>query len=177
MTEVVEPVRVDPDTGTHQLARALSDARCSAQEFLAGLENQPRTLRIRASDVVVEFEWGQTPPDPDWTPTAAKESIPAVAEAPCPGGGVLDICSPTVGTFFRAPQPGAAPFVAEGDRVRRGQQVGIVEAMKLMIPVEAELDGQVVAVLVGDGSSVEFGERLFAVEPVANPTPTAAGQA
>jgi acetyl-CoA carboxylase biotin carboxyl carrier protein len=167
MTEVIEPTRADPDAGAYQLARALSDARCSASEFLAGVENQPRTLRIRASDVTVEFEWGQTAPDLNWTPIPAEKSRPALAEAPCPSGGVLDICSPTVGTFFLAPQPGAAPFVAEGDRIRRGQQVGIVEAMKLMIPVEAELDGQVVAVLVGDGTAVEFGERLFAVEPVA----------
>ncbi|GAA1604130.1 hypothetical protein GCM10009679_04970 [Saccharothrix algeriensis] len=70
-----------------------------------------------------------------------------------------------MGTFYRAAEPGTPPFVAEGDHVRRGQQVAIIEVMKLMIPVEAEHDGQVVAVHVADGTSVEYGDRLLTLAP------------
>ena len=73
----------------------------------------------------------------------------------------FQLCAGTVGTFYRAPEPGAAPFVAEGDTVRAGQQVAIIEAMKLMIPVEAERAGVVVEFLVGDRAPVEYGQPLM----------------
>ncbi|WP_079057207.1 acetyl-CoA carboxylase biotin carboxyl carrier protein [Streptomyces niveiscabiei] len=63
-------------------------------------------------------------------------------------------------------EPGAEPFVEVGDRVKAGQQVAIVEVMKLMIPVEADRDAVVVEVLAGDGESVEYGQALFALGPV-----------
>jgi len=69
-----------------------------------------------------------------------------------------------VGVFYRAPQPGAAPFVTEGDYITLGQQVAIIEAMKLMIPVEADRTGRITSVLVPDGESVEYGQPLFAVD-------------
>ena len=88
-----------------------------------------------------------------------------------PGGGdeagdagTHYVCAPTVGVFYRAPEPGAKPFVAEGDMVSAGDQVAIVEAMKLFLPVEADQSGRVGRFLVADGSSVEFGERLIAIE-------------
>jgi acetyl-CoA carboxylase biotin carboxyl carrier protein len=73
-----------------------------------------------------------------------------------------------VGVFYRAAQPGDGPFADLGDVLELGQQVGIIEAMKLMIPVEADVAGRVVEVLVSDGAAVEYGDRLFAVEPVEN---------
>jgi acetyl-CoA carboxylase biotin carboxyl carrier protein len=66
--------------------------------------------------------------------------------------------------FYRAPQPGAPAFVSEGDLVAPGQQVAIIEAMKLMIPVEADRVGRISAVLVSDGQPVEYGQPLFALE-------------
>jgi acetyl-CoA carboxylase biotin carboxyl carrier protein len=89
----------------------------------------------------------------------------AVATAAPPGDGHTDICAATVGTFYRSPEPGTAPFVSEGDHVRRGQQVAIIEVMKLMIPVEAERDGHIAAIHVPDGTSVEYGDRLFTLAP------------
>ncbi|WP_343044371.1 acetyl-CoA carboxylase biotin carboxyl carrier protein, partial [Micromonospora maritima] len=74
--------------------------------------------------------------------------------------------APTVGVFYRAPEPGAKPFVAEGDIVQPGQQVGIVEAMKLMIPVHADAHGTVVEVLRADGAPVEYDEPLLALSPL-----------
>lgn len=82
-----------------------------------------------------------------------------------PGDGSVDVCATTVGTFYRAAEPGTAPFVVEGDHVKRGQQVAIIEVMKLMIPVEAERDGRIVAVHVADGTSVEYGDRLLTIAP------------
>jgi acetyl-CoA carboxylase biotin carboxyl carrier protein len=77
------------------------------------------------------------------------------------GADGFQLCAGTVGTFYRAPEPGAAPFVAEGDTVRPGQQVAIIEAMKLMIPVEAERAGVVIEFLVADRAPVEYGQPLM----------------
>jgi len=73
--------------------------------------------------------------------------------------------SPIVGTFYRAPEPGARAFAEEGDRVRKGQVLCIIEAMKLMNEINAELDGEVVRVYVESGQAVQYGERLFAIRP------------
>jgi acetyl-CoA carboxylase biotin carboxyl carrier protein len=76
------------------------------------------------------------------------------------------IVAPLVGTFYRAPEPGAKPFVEEGDVVDEGQSVAIVEAMKLMNQVSADQGGRVVEVLVKDGDWVEFEQVLMYLEPI-----------
>jgi acetyl-CoA carboxylase biotin carboxyl carrier protein len=70
-----------------------------------------------------------------------------------------------VGTFYRAPQPGAPPFVEEGDAVAPGQTLCILEAMKLMNEVKADIEGIVRAIHVQNGQPVEFGQPLFDLEP------------
>lgn len=70
---------------------------------------------------------------------------------------LVEVPSPMVGTFYRAPAPGEAPFVEVGDRVRSGQTVCIIEAMKLMNEIEAEVSGQVMEILVQNGEPVEYG--------------------
>jgi acetyl-CoA carboxylase biotin carboxyl carrier protein len=79
---------------------------------------------------------------------------------------LITITSPIVGTFYRAPSPEAAPFVEIGSRVKKGQVLCIVEAMKLMNEIESETDGTVIKVLVENGQPVEYGEPLFLIEPV-----------
>jgi acetyl-CoA carboxylase biotin carboxyl carrier protein len=76
------------------------------------------------------------------------------------------ITSPMVGTFYRAPAPDADPYVEVGDMVEVGQTVCIIEAMKLMNEIESEVRGRVVKLLVDNAQPVEFGQRLFLVEPV-----------
>ena len=71
-----------------------------------------------------------------------------------------------VGTFYRAPEPGGAPFVNEGDIVVPGQTLCILEAMKLMNEVKTEIEGQVKAILVDNAQPVEYGQLLFELEPV-----------
>jgi acetyl-CoA carboxylase biotin carboxyl carrier protein len=74
--------------------------------------------------------------------------------------------APMVGTFYRAPKPDAPPFVAEGDAVKEGQVLCIVEAMKLMNEIEAKAPGRIVKVLVENGQPVEFGQSLFLMDPL-----------
>lgn len=78
---------------------------------------------------------------------------------------LLEITSPMVGTFYRAPAPDEPPFVSVGDRISPGQTVCIIEAMKLMNEIEAELTGEVVEILVDNAEPVEFGQVLIRVKP------------
>ncbi|MCL2012456.1 MAG: acetyl-CoA carboxylase biotin carboxyl carrier protein [Cystobacterineae bacterium] len=87
----------------------------------------------------------------------------APAEAAEPQGHV--IASPFVGTFYRAPGPEQPPFIELGSHVRKGQALCIVEAMKLMNEIEADVSGKVVAILVDNAQPVEFGQALFRLEP------------
>ncbi|HAC63857.1 MAG TPA: acetyl-CoA carboxylase, biotin carboxyl carrier protein [Cyanothece sp. UBA12306] len=77
----------------------------------------------------------------------------------------IEITSPMVGTFYRAPSPDEAPFVEVGDRVSNGQTVCIIEAMKLMNEIEAELIGEVMEIVVANGEPVEYGQILMWVNP------------
>ena len=92
---------------------------------------------------------------------------PEVAPAPAPTAPQqtgTPLTSPMVGTFYRAPSPGADPFVKVGDTVKKGQVVCIIEAMKLLNEVEADMDGTVKEVCVETGQPVEFGQSLFIIE-------------
>lgn len=79
---------------------------------------------------------------------------------------LFTVTSPIVGTFYRSPSPEVEPFVDVGTRVKKGQVLCIIEAMKLMNEIESEVDGVVVRTLVESGHPVEYGEPLFIVEPV-----------
>jgi acetyl-CoA carboxylase biotin carboxyl carrier protein len=95
------------------------------------------------------------PPDESETPTAV----------PSPNG-LIRVEAPMVGTFYRAAQPGAPPFVEEGQPIGAGQTLCILEAMKLMNEVKADVDGIVRSILVENAQPVEFGQLLFELEPV-----------
>ncbi len=95
----------------------------------------------------------------------AQPAAPAAAPAaPEPQTNSRSITSPMVGTFYRAPSPGAAPFVEVGDTVKKGQVIGIIEAMKLLNEVEADQDGVVTGFAVENGQPVEFGQPLLILE-------------
>jgi len=84
--------------------------------------------------------------------------------APAESADLAIVTSPIVGTFYRAPEPGAPPFVESGARVKRGQTLCIIEAMKLMNEIEADHEGEVVAIYAENGQPVQYGERLFAIK-------------
>ena len=99
------------------------------------------------------------------TPTAAELEAAAAAGEPSTDG-IIRVEAPMVGTFYRAPAPGAPPFVEEGGAVASGQTLCILEAMKLMNEIKADLDGVVHRIHVENGQPVEFGQLLFEIEPV-----------
>lgn len=108
----------------------------------------------------------ETPPTPTINSTTAPP--PTTTEKPSNGKNTdnwKEITSPMVGTFYRASAPGEAPFVEVGDKVSLGNVVCIIEAMKLMNEIEAEISGQVVEIAVENGEPVEYGQTLFWVAP------------
>jgi acetyl-CoA carboxylase biotin carboxyl carrier protein len=92
-------------------------------------------------------------------PQTAAESVESTAH-------LLTVEAPMVGTFYRAPKPDAPPFVAEGDVVKEGQVICIVEAMKLMNEIESKVAGRIAKIVVENGQPVEFGQPLFLVDPL-----------
>ncbi len=97
---------------------------------------------------------------------AAAAAAPAASSASEPPAAAEHLLTAGIfGTFFRAPGPGQAPFVSEGDAVREGQTLAILEAMKVLNPVEADRAGRVARILAEDGATVEVGTPLFALAP------------
>ena len=123
--------------------------------FKLRLVKQPRQATVApaaAAAVVPELS----------APVGASAPASAVSE-----DGLEAIASPMVGTFYRAANPNAEPFVDVGDMVEPGQVIGIVEAMKLMNEIEADRSGEIVEIPVANGQPVEYGETIFRVRPVA----------
>jgi acetyl-CoA carboxylase biotin carboxyl carrier protein len=89
----------------------------------------------------------------------------ATTESPTATNGLVPVTSPMVGTFYRATSPTAAPFVNVGDHINVGQTVCIIEAMKLMNDMPSEVSGKIVKVCVDNGTTVEYGQQLFLVDP------------
>jgi acetyl-CoA carboxylase biotin carboxyl carrier protein len=125
-----------------------------------------RTVRIAAQS--------RHPVNAGFSPAAAyapaqERPAPAAAgaapSAPQATENLTAITSPMVGTFYRAPAPDADPYVESGDLVEVGQTVCIIEAMKLMNEIESEHRGRVVKILVENAQPVEFGQKLFLIEP------------
>lgn len=100
---------------------------------------------------------------PSSAPVMHIPPAPSQPAAPVDEPGIHYVTSPIVGTFYRASTPSAAPFVSSGDFVKPGQTLCIVEAMKLMNEIESDAAGEVIKVLVENGTPVEYGERLFAI--------------
>ncbi|MGD0264365.1 MAG: acetyl-CoA carboxylase biotin carboxyl carrier protein [Candidatus Methylomirabilota bacterium] len=98
-------------------------------------------------------------------PPAATASPLALPTAAAEASGLIPVESPMVGTFYRALAPGAEPYVKEGDLIQKGTVVCIIEAMKLMNEIEAEVKGRVARILAENGQPVEFGQTLFLIEP------------
>ena len=148
--------------GPAQLAELLTAVQASARLLLSGLPSQPRRVHLRAGEVLVELEWAAGSPA---IPSADAVEQAANGTQNELESGLSYICAELVGTFYHASEPGAKPFIVAGDLVEPGQQVGILEAMKLMTPVKADLSGRIAEILIADGEAVEYGQPLLAVEP------------
>jgi acetyl-CoA carboxylase biotin carboxyl carrier protein len=136
------------------------------------LERDNVKLRLRKNSV---HEWPSgmqqmpqvtfAPAPPAAAPAPAPEPAPPVLVAANEELDFAIVKSPIVGTFYRAAEPGAKPFIEPGQQVKKGQVLCIIEAMKLMNEINADLDGEVVKVYVENGQAVQYGERLFAIKP------------
>lgn len=100
---------------------------------------------------------------PTPSPVSSNAATPPVASRA--NDRLVDVISPMVGTFYRSPAPDESPYVNVGDRIRTGQVICIVEAMKLMNEVEAEVSGEIVEILVDNAQTVEYGQVLMRVNP------------
>ncbi len=98
-------------------------------------------------------------------PVASAPAAAAPAAAPKAADNLITIKSPMIGTFYRKPAPDKPNFVEEGDEVRNGKVVCVIEAMKLFNEIESEVSGKIVKILVEDASPVEYDQPLFLVEP------------
>lgn len=112
----------------------------------------------------------QQPVAPIPLPSAAVQ--PMFTPAPAPEGPPVEmpaghtVTAPMVGTFYSAPSPKDPPFVQEGDEVRAGDSIGIIEAMKMMNEIETDVAGRVARLLVKNGQPVEYGQPLMVIEPL-----------
>ena len=144
------------------------------RELVRLLESSSLTvLEIEEADLRVRLEKGQTTGFAQPVPAALPQAVPAAlpvetAPAPAPvADGTVDfnrlkeVKSPLVGIFYAAPSPGAEPFAGVGSRVKKGDVLCVVEAMKLMNEITADADGEVIDVCVQNGQVVEFGQILF----------------
>jgi len=147
-------------------------------EFL--IEKDITEFELERGDVRVRIKRGtpETPHAPTDRiitvhPAPAAASGPAVAPAPpvpAPESARVEetlhtVRSPIVGTYYESPSPGSPPFVKPGDQVEAGQVLCIVEAMKLMNEIEADVAGEIVKMLVKNGQPIEYGQELFAIRP------------
>ena len=140
-----------------ELAQIVSENGLSAIEIAEG-ENRVRIERAVAAPAAVPAVVSM--PAPVAAPTAPAPA-PAAEETNVDFNRTREIKSPMVGVFYAAPSPDAKPFVEVGSKVKKGDVVCIVEAMKLMNEISAEFDGEVVDICVHNGDVVEYGQTLF----------------
>ena len=127
------------------------------------LEDGEQAITIRKDLPEVNMLASAPAAMPAAVPAAAPASSPAAEAKPAEAKGKA-ITSPMVGTFYAASSPENPPFVKVGDKVSKGQVLGIVEAMKLMNEIESEFDGTVKEILVENEQMVEFGQPMFVIE-------------
>lgn len=127
----------------------------------------PRRICMRHGQTTVEIEWPDGPGGrPDEATGGERARAGETSKPPAePDIGTHYVCAPMVGTFYHATEPDTPPLVTVGDLVHPGQAVGILEVMKTMNTVTADVAGQVVAMVAANGQPVEFQERLVAIEP------------
>jgi len=127
--------------------------------------NQPESHAAGLSDLARLLATAPAAAAPAAHTAAAPATVAAApaAAAAAPEENLHVVKSPIVGTYYGSPSPGAAAFVAAGDRVEKGQVICIVEAMKLMNEIEADVSGEIVKCLVSNGQPIEYGQALFSI--------------
>ena len=133
------------------------------------LEQEGTKIRLTRAGKVIIQQTAEKPAVVQQAEAVGEAAAPAAAPVKEAAGGLppgmMAIESPIVGTFYRRPSPDADPFVKEGDVVKKGATLCIVEAMKVMNEIDAPYDGRIEKILLNDGQVVEYGEILFWIEP------------
>ena len=150
----------------HRLLEVLSDSdiqefRLEGDDFRLEVRRNMPTVAVAAAPAAAVVP-APAPLQVSHEDTAPSTPPPAV---PASRSDLVDVTAPMVGTFYRAPAPGEAPFVEVGTRIGVGLTICILEAMQLMNELEAEAAGEVVEILVENGTPVEFGQVLMRVKP------------
>ena len=146
--------------GSEELLRSVCR---EARDLLGKLTGPVKRVVVQAGVHRVEIEW-----DPTVAPSApaAAGAAPGSEPAAAPEvAGRQVVVAPLVGAFYRSSAPGEPPFVTVGDLVEPGQDLAIIEAMKMMNRISCEFDGKITAILVEDGVMVEFGQPLMYIDP------------
>jgi len=137
---------------------------------LTELELEREGLRIRVrNETGFKAVTASVPDQATQGPPAISQPTTAISTQTEVTPGMVTIPSPIVGTFYRSPSPDADPYVEEGDYVKKGQVLCIVEAMKLMNEIESEVNGRVMKILAESTKPVEYGQALFLVDSTASP--------
>ncbi len=150
---------IEKDIAEFELERG--DVKVRIKRALAAPEPQ----YVHAEPRYVAAPVASAAPEPPARPAAVVPSAPAAASAAEEEAGLHVIRSPIVGTFYESPSPGAPPFVKPGDVASLGQVLCIIEAMKLMNEIEADMAGEIVKKYVVNAQPVEYGQALFAIRP------------
>jgi acetyl-CoA carboxylase biotin carboxyl carrier protein len=153
--EICELVRLVGSTGVAKVEITNGDDRirikgCAPATIVAEPQTMSREVMVAAAPTAPPAAATAAAPEPEAADVAAGEHV---------------VTSPIVGTFYRAPNPDADPFVRVGDTVGTGKVLCIVEAMKLMNEIESDIDGTIVKVFPENAEPVEYGQPLFAIRP------------
>ncbi len=159
LEEIRELIKVVTETGVAELEVQRGDSRVRIRRIL-----RARGHGLAVPAVAVGGDVAAPVPEP--APAVAGQAAPAAAASPLVDPTLVTVKSPIVGTFYEAPSPGAPAFVKTGDSVKPGDVLCIIESMKLMNEIEAEIAGTVVTKFVNNAQAVEYGEALFAIRPL-----------
>jgi acetyl-CoA carboxylase biotin carboxyl carrier protein len=157
--EIKELIRVVQETGIAELEVRRGDNTVRIRRTVPSAQEvaMPAVLPVAVGPTM------QTPPSPALV--SAQPELPAIMPAPEDSKNDVVVKSPIVGTYYDAPTPGMPPFVKIGDRVEPKQVLCIIESMKLMNEIEAEIAGTVTAKFIENGRPVEYAESLFTIRP------------
>ena len=154
------------DNTTARTETILKALRVALVGVLEAVPVTPARVRLRLNGAELDVSWHDLSIPTIPTVPVDEPAQSATSRPDASADGIHAVRSPLVGTFYRASEPGSTPFVEVGDVVTCGQQLAIIEAMKLMNSIEADCDGRVVEVPVPDGSPVEFDQPLVLIKPM-----------
>ncbi|MCI3275672.1 acetyl-CoA carboxylase biotin carboxyl carrier protein [Streptomyces cylindrosporus] len=153
-------------TGTEESTDMTVEELRAHTLLLAGqLPGTLRRITLRAGALSVDVEWENAPVQAAPVAQSAPTAAPASPEPDTAPANLVRVTAPLVGTYYQAPSPGAEPFVKVGDTVEAGQQLAVIEAMKLLNSITAEVKGVVHAIHVQDGEVVEYAQPLVDLVP------------